>query len=55
MKKKRLKLAPILKKAEQAIKAAVRATLREHKQKGLPIYIMEHNKIVQIPAKQLRV
>ncbi len=55
MKKKRLKLPLILKKAEQALKMAVRETLLEHKQKGLPIYIMEHNKIIQIPAKQIRI
>ena len=53
MKAARLKMPEILKKAEKAMKAAIQQVMIEHKQKGLPIYVLEHNKIVRIPPHRL--
>lgn len=53
MKKKRLKLSQLLKKADQAIREAVRETLLDHKRKGLPIYVLQNNKVVRIPAHRI--
>ncbi len=55
MKKTHLKFPSILKKAEKALKKAVQETLIDHKQKGLPIFILKDNKVVAIPAKQIRI
>ena len=53
MKSSRLAMPEVLKKAEKAMKAAVRRVLLEHKAKGLPIYIWQHNKVVRIPAHRI--
>ena len=53
MKTPRLVMPEILKKAEKAMKAAVRQVMVEHKEKGLPIYVWQHNKVVRIPANRI--
>ncbi len=53
MKSSRLAMPEILKKAEKAMKAAVRQVLIEHKEKGLPIYIWQHNKVVRVPVHRI--
>jgi hypothetical protein len=53
MKAPRLAMPEILKKAERAMKAAVRQVMIEHKAKGLPIYVWQHNKVVRIPARRI--
>ena len=37
------------------MKAAVRQVMVEHKEKGLPIYIWQHNKVVRIPANRISI
>jgi hypothetical protein len=53
MKHKHLKLSPLFKKAEQALRIAVAKTLADHKLKGLPIFIWQENKVVRIPARRI--
>jgi len=53
MKVPRFKMSDILKKAEKAMKAAVLQVMVEHKEKGLPIYIWQHNTVVRIPARRI--
>jgi len=55
MKKRRLAMPDIFKKAEKAMKAAVRQVMIDHKEKGLPIYVLEHNKVVRIPANRITI
>jgi len=53
MKVKQLTMSPLLKKAEAAMKAAIRHVLLEHKQKGLPIVVWQNNKMVHIPSRRI--
>ena len=53
MKTPRLVMPDILKKAEKAMKAAVHQVMVEHKEKGLPIFIWQHNKVVRVPARRI--
>jgi hypothetical protein len=53
--KPRLVMPAILKKAELAMKAAVRQVMIDHKQKSLPIYIFQHNKVVRILPQHIRI
>lgn len=48
-------MSPLLKKAEEAMKAAVRQVMIDHKQKKLPIYILQKNKIVRIPPQRIKI
>lgn len=40
-------------KAMQAMKAAVRGVIKEHKKTGRPIYIWENGKIKKLSAEEL--
>jgi hypothetical protein len=51
--KKSLRPTALMKKAHQAIREAVRKTLREHKAKGLPIFIWKNAQVVRISARQI--
>ncbi|MBI1976060.1 MAG: hypothetical protein HYS56_00955 [Candidatus Omnitrophica bacterium] len=57
MRKSSLKenLPPVIAKAEQALKKAVRKVIIEHKQTGDPLVVWRDGKIVHIPASRLRV
>ncbi len=53
MKHKHLRISPLLKKAERALRIAVAKTLEDHKRKGLPIFIWQENKVVRIPPHRI--
>ena len=53
MVRKNLQPTSMMKKAHKAIIAAVRKTLLEHKTKGLPIFIWQHNHVVRVPAGRI--
>ena len=42
-----------MKKALTAMRSAVRKTLKEHKTRGLPIYVWQDNRIVRIPPEKI--
>ena len=42
-----------VKLANRAIKIAVRKALLEHKEKGVPIAVWQHNKVVFIPSRRI--
>jgi hypothetical protein len=46
-------LPALVKLANRAIKIAVRKALLEHKEKGVPIAIWQHNKVVCIPSRRI--
>jgi hypothetical protein len=45
----------LVKLANRAIKIAVRKALLEHKEKGVPIAVWQHNKVVCIPSRRIPV
>jgi len=45
---------PLEKRAEMALKAAVRKAIAEHARQGRPIYVWRSGKVVQVPARKLR-
>lgn len=45
----------LVKLANRAIKIAVRKALQEHKDKGVPIAVWHHNKVVCIPSRRIPV
>ncbi len=45
---------PLEERAEMALKAAVEKVIAEHARQGLPIYIWENERVVEIPAAELR-
>jgi hypothetical protein len=47
------KMPEILKKAERALQIAVRKVWAEHRLRGLPVYVWQHNKVVRIPANRI--
>ena len=47
------KLPRIIELADRAIRAAVHKVMVEHKQKHLPVYVWQHNKVVRIPPRRL--
>ena len=51
----RAKLPPMIAKADQALKKAVRKVILEHKQTGDPLVIWRDGKVVHVPANRLRV
>ncbi len=53
MVRKSMKPTAMMKKARLALREAVRKTLREHKQKGLPIFIWKDAHVVRIPARNI--
>jgi hypothetical protein len=53
MTKKKLKLPPLFKKAEQALRKAAEKTWLEHKRLGLPIFVWQKNKVVRIPPHRI--
>lgn len=53
MKKKELKFPALFVKAEKALKLAVKEVLKEHRLRGLPIYIWQNNKVVKIPPHRI--
>jgi hypothetical protein len=53
MRPKRHKMPEIFKKAEKAMKAAIRQVMIDHKQKGLPMYVWRNEKLVSIPASRI--
>lgn len=51
----RIQMPAILKKAEAAMKAAVRQVMIDHKHKKLPIYVLRNNKVTRIPPHRIKV
>lgn len=51
--KKSLQPTLMMKKAHLAIREAVRKALREHKAKGLPIFVWKNAHVVRISARQI--
>ncbi len=45
---------PLERRAEMALKAAVRKAIAEHARQGRPIYVWRDGKVVEIPAARLR-
>lgn len=45
---------PLEKRAEMAMKAAVRKVIAEHARQGRPIYVWQDGKVVKISARELR-
>ena len=45
---------PLEKRAEMALKAAVRKAIADHVRRGRPIYIWRDGKLVEVPARKLR-
>jgi len=45
---------PLEERAEMALKAAVEKVIAEHARQGLPIYIWDNGRVVEIPADVLR-
>jgi len=39
--------------AEKALKVAVSKVLKDHRLKGLPIFVWQENKVVRIPANRI--
>ena len=46
-------LPSFVKLANRAIKIAVRNALLEHKKKGVPIAVWQHDKVVCIPSRRI--
>jgi hypothetical protein len=53
MRPKRHKMPEIFKKAEKAMKAAIRQVMIDHKEKGLPMYVWRNEKLIRIPANRI--
>jgi len=53
MKKKFPKMPALFVKAEKALRLAVKDVMREHRLRGLPIYVWQDNKVVKIPAHRI--
>ena len=51
--RKELLKLPLAKRAEMALKAAVRKVIEEHARKGLPIYVWSKGKVVAQSARKL--
>jgi hypothetical protein len=51
--KRSAKLPRIIELADRAIRKAVRQVMIEHKEKRLPIFVWQHNKVVRIPAHRI--
>lgn len=45
---------PLEQRAEMALKAAVEKVIVEHARQGLPIYIWQDGKVVEVPPAELR-
>lgn len=46
---------PLEKRAEMALKAAVRKAITEHARHGRPIYVWRNGRVVEIPARKIGV
>ncbi|MEW6097167.1 MAG: hypothetical protein AB1567_11715 [bacterium] len=53
--KKKKTLTPIGRKAEKAMKDAVKKVIAEHKMKNLPVVIWENGKVVTVQADKISV
>jgi hypothetical protein len=53
VKKKKIKLPPLVKQAETALRRAVEKVWRDHKRLGLPVYVWQKGKVVRIPARRI--
>jgi ABC-type Mn2+/Zn2+ transport system ATPase subunit len=51
--KKTPKIPEIFQKATKAFKIAVKEVMKEHRLRGLPIYVLKDNKIVKIPPHRI--
>ena len=51
---KKLEGEALSKKAEQAIKKAVRGVIIDRKMRGEPLIVWQNGKVVKIPAQRLR-
>jgi len=45
---------PLEKRAEMALKSAVKKAIAEHARQGRPIYVWKNGKVVRIPARRIR-
>ena len=45
---------PLEKRAEMALKAAVRKVIAEHARQGRPIYVWRDGKVIRVPARKVR-
>jgi hypothetical protein len=53
MKKRTYRIPEIAKRAEKALRIAVSNVMREHRIKGLPIFVWQENRVVRISPRRI--
>ena len=54
MKKKKIRISSIGRKAEKALQEAVSMVVKEHRRLGLPLAVMRKGKVAMVPADKIR-